>query len=224
MALAHCGLPRCLSLPVAGSRKCRWKSAAMRACSSRYVLRFLRPAQNLRRARDGQRAQRPGGGGRKLRRSEPRRAGRLAVAVVIPVAQAAGRKAVLGLRLDVVGEAAHHVEVVAQHLRVAAPLVLLPGQQHRRRAPFDRPVERAGKPACRIAGRDRQHPPARLLRIADVPQDLVEPVAAVVAILEARREQVGTFEPAEFLAVRDSRTARGWCWTASPSRSAGACG
>ena len=173
----------------------------MRACSSRYLVRLLRPAQHVRRARHGQRAQGPGGRGRELRRSEPRRAGRLAVTIVIPVAQAAGRQAILRFRLDVVGEAAHHVEIVAEHLRVAAPLVLLPGQQHRRRAPFDRPVERAGKPAGRIAGGDRQHAPARLLRVADIPQDLVEPAAAVVAILERRREEIGTFEPAEFFPV-----------------------
>ena len=103
---------------------------------------------------------------------------------------------------DVVDEPAHAVVVVAEDLRIAVPDVVMPGQQHAGRAPLDRPVERAGKTRARIGRRDGQDAPGGLLGIADVAGDLGEPVAAVVAIAERRREQVGALQPAELLAVR----------------------
>ena len=126
----------------------------------------------------------------------------MAVAVVIPIAEPPGGEAILGLRLDVIRKPTHHVKVVAQHLHVARPLILLPRQQYGRRAPLDGPVERTGEPAGGIAGGHRQHSTAGLLGIADVAQDLVEPGVAVVAILETGRQQVRALQPPEFLAMR----------------------
>ena len=158
--------------------------------------------QRLGCAGDGFGAQSPGGGGGQLGGREARRTRRLAVAVIIPVPQPGGGEAIPGLPPDEIGEAAHQVEVVFQDLPVAEPLVVLPGHQNRRRAPFHRPVERPGEAARRVAGGHGQDAPAGLLRVADVMGDLAEPVPAFVAVEEAGFQQVGALEPAEFFPVR----------------------
>ena len=54
----------------------------------------------------------------------------------------------------------------------------------------------------RIGWRNRQDAAGGLLRIADIVGDLGEPVAAIVAVAERGRQQVGAFQPTELFPMR----------------------
>ena len=123
------------------------------------------------------------------------------MAVIIPVTQPCWRQAALGLAFDVFHKPPHDLKILAEHFRISRPFVLLPGKHHGRSAPLHGPVELVGEAFGRVTSRDSQYATRRLLHIANVPHDFLEPTAAVVAVLKARGKQVRDFQPAQLFAV-----------------------